>query len=79
MFSVPFAALIESDSTALCEKLTERRMNLTYLNANRTGDHIRYLNSARKFQSHDLSWHNTRLSRPLGWHGLRKHTVPTYP
>ena len=65
MFSVPFAGFIEA--IALCEEIAEKKMSVTYVDQNRIGEHIRYIDNTRKFQSHDLSWRYTGLSRPLGW------------
>jgi len=39
-----------------CENLSGKKMNITYLNENRSGDHIWYISDVRKFQQHYPSW-----------------------
>jgi len=40
----------------LCEDLTGNKMNYTYSDENRSGDHIWYISDVRKFQSHYPDW-----------------------
>lgn len=40
----------------ICESLTGRKMNYTYSDDNRIGDHIWYISDVRKFQSHYPDW-----------------------
>ncbi len=39
-----------------CERLTGRRLNWTYVDDNRIGDHIWWISSVAKFQSHYPTW-----------------------
>jgi CDP-paratose 2-epimerase len=39
-----------------CESITGKKMNLTYNEENRIGDHIWYISDVRKFQSHYPGW-----------------------
>ncbi|MCM8542970.1 MAG: NAD-dependent epimerase/dehydratase family protein [Lentisphaeraceae bacterium] len=39
-----------------CEKLSSKKMNVTYMDDNRIGDHIWYISDVRKFQSHYPEW-----------------------
>jgi CDP-paratose 2-epimerase len=47
------------EAIALCEELTGRKMNVTYTDDNRIGDHIWYVSDTRKFQSHYPDWSYT--------------------
>jgi CDP-paratose 2-epimerase len=40
----------------LCEKITEKKMNYTYVDDNRIGDHIWYISDLTKFKSHYPNW-----------------------
>src|SRR5207237_1067712 len=40
------------EAIAICEKLAGKKMNVTYEEGNRIGDHIWYISDVRKFQSH---------------------------
>ena len=40
----------------LCEKITEKKMNYSYLEDNRIGDHIWYISDVSKFKSHFPEW-----------------------
>ncbi|TGN08047.1 NAD-dependent epimerase/dehydratase family protein [Leptospira ilyithenensis] len=39
-----------------CEKITGKKMNYTYMEDNRIGDHIWYISDVRKFQKHYPDW-----------------------
>lgn len=41
---------------AICEELAAKKLNYTYTNENRSGDHIWYISDVRKFQSHFPQW-----------------------
>ena len=40
----------------LCQSITGRELNWKYSDSNRRGDHIWYVSSCAKFQSHYPSW-----------------------
>lgn len=44
------------EAIALCEEVTGRRLDWTYQEENRVGDHIWYVSDLRKFRSHYPSW-----------------------
>jgi len=44
------------EAIALCEEITGKRMNVTYCDAPRIGDHIWYISDTRKFQGHYPGW-----------------------
>ena len=41
---------------AMCETISGRKLNWTYVEDNRVGDHIWYISDVRKFQSHYPGW-----------------------
>ncbi len=41
---------------AACERISGRRLNWTYVDDNRIGDHIWWISDVRKFQQHYLEW-----------------------
>jgi CDP-paratose 2-epimerase len=45
------------EAISLIEELTDRKMNVTYTDQNRIGDHIWYVSDTRKFQSHYPDWY----------------------
>jgi CDP-paratose 2-epimerase len=47
------------EAIALCEDLTGKKMNVSYSDDNRIGDHIWYISDTRKFQSHYPDWSYT--------------------
>ncbi len=47
------------EAIALCEQLTGNKMNVTYFDENRIGDHIWYVSDTRKFQRHYPEWQYT--------------------
>lgn len=44
------------EARELCEKITGRKMNMTYTDTAREGDHIWYISDVSKFQSHYPNW-----------------------
>ena len=44
------------EAIAKCEALCGKKMNVTYLDENRIGDHIWYISDVRKFQTHFPEW-----------------------
>jgi CDP-paratose 2-epimerase len=55
------------EAIALCEEMTGRKMNTTYCDQNRIGDHIWYISDTRKFQAHYPGWSYTYdLKRTVG-------------
>ena len=47
------------EAIALCEEITGRPMNWTYVDDNRIGDHIWWISDVRRFQSHYPDWRFT--------------------
>ena len=45
------------EAIAICENLSDNKLNYTYTDDNRSGDHIWYISDVRKFQSHYPEWH----------------------
>jgi len=45
------------EAIAVCEKLSGNKLNYTYTDDNRAGDHIWYISDVKKFQSHYPAWH----------------------
>jgi len=44
------------EAIALCEKITGKKMNYSYADSNRSGDHIWWISDVRKFRSHYPDW-----------------------
>ena len=44
------------EAIAMCEELTGKKMNWTYSDTNRIGDHIWYISDVRRFQKHYPGW-----------------------
>jgi len=44
------------EAISLCEELTGKKMNVTYVDDNRIGDHIWWVSSVEKFKSHYPDW-----------------------
>lgn len=44
------------ESIALCEEISSRKLDWTYVEDNRIGDHIWWVSDVRKFQSHYPTW-----------------------
>jgi CDP-paratose 2-epimerase len=66
------------EAIALCEELTGRPMNWSYVDDNRIGDHIWWISDIRKFQSHYSEWRITYdIPATLAeiFDGIRKRTV----
>jgi CDP-paratose 2-epimerase len=45
-----------TEAITLCEELAGTKLNWTYTNLNRSGDHIWYISDTRKFQQHYPQW-----------------------
>ena len=45
-----------TEGIALCEKIAGKKMNYTYVDDNRIGDHIWYISDLSKFKSHYPGW-----------------------
>lgn len=44
------------EAVARCEEIAGKKMNITYQDANRSGDHIWWISDVRKFQTHYPDW-----------------------
>jgi len=44
------------EAVALCENITGKKMNISYSDKNRVGDHIWYISDVSKFKSHYPDW-----------------------
>lgn len=44
------------EAISLCEEISGKKLNWTYTEANRSGDHIWYISDIRKFQAHYPEW-----------------------
>ena len=44
------------EAIAFCEKITGKKVNSTYVDTNRIGDHIWWISDVSKFQSHFPGW-----------------------
>lgn len=44
------------EAIVLCEEIADKKLNWTYSEANRCGDHIWWISDVRKFQSHYPAW-----------------------
>ncbi len=53
------------EAIALCEEIAGERLQWTYKDANRVGDHIWYISDTRKFKSHYPGWRQTYGLRAL--------------
>lgn len=47
------------EAIAICERMTGKKMNYSYAEANRIGDHIWYISDVAKFRSHYPAWEYT--------------------
>ena len=45
------------EAIQLCQEITGRELNWTYVDKNRTGDHIWYISDLARFQGHYPAWH----------------------
>lgn len=44
------------EAITLCEEIAQRKLNWTYSEANRSGDHIWWISDTKKFQTHYPAW-----------------------
>ncbi len=61
------------EAIALCEAITGKKMDITYLDDNRIGDHIWWIGDVRKFQAHYPDWkyrYDVRAILEEIYHGL---------
>jgi CDP-paratose 2-epimerase len=42
-----------------CEEIAERKLDWSYIETNRSGDHIWWISNVQKFQKHYPNWHFT--------------------
>ena len=54
-----FANCSMLEAITLCEELTGRKLNWSYAETNRVGDHIWWISDTRRFQAHYPEWHMT--------------------
>ncbi len=52
-----FANCSMKEAVALCEKITGNKINISYTDENRIGDHIWYISDLTKFRNHYPDWH----------------------
>jgi CDP-paratose 2-epimerase len=52
-----FANCSMAEAIVLCEQITGKKMNYSYAETNRIGDHIWYISDLSKFKSHYPAWH----------------------
>jgi CDP-paratose 2-epimerase len=48
------------EAIQLCEEMAGKKMNVTYSDTARIGDHIWYISDTRRFQNHYPGWSYTR-------------------
>ncbi len=53
------------EAVSLCEELTGRKMKTTYVETNRTGDHIWWVSDVSKFAAHYPDWKLTKNVRDI--------------
>ena len=53
------------EAIQICEELSGKKLNRTYAEDNRTGDHIWYVSDVSKFQSHFPDWKLTKDVRTI--------------
>jgi CDP-paratose 2-epimerase len=44
------------EAIEICEEITDKKLNWTYTEQNRIGDHIWWIGSVQKFQQHFPNW-----------------------
>ncbi|MEM6400983.1 MAG: NAD-dependent epimerase, partial [Cyanobacteria bacterium P01_D01_bin.116] len=44
------------EAITICEELTSKKLNYTYTDKNRSGDHIWYISNVNKFKLHYPHW-----------------------
>jgi len=52
-----FANCSMQEAIESCERITGKKMNYSYAETNRIGDHIWWISDVRKFQRHFPDWH----------------------
>jgi CDP-paratose 2-epimerase len=52
-----FANCSMLEAMKVCEEITGKRMNYSYSDQNRIGDHIWWISDMKKFRSHYPQWH----------------------
>jgi CDP-paratose 2-epimerase len=74
-----FANCSMLEAIALCEELTGKKMNWSYVDQNRAGDHIWYVSDMSRFKSHYPEWsHTVTLRQTLAEiHGALGERRPT--
>ena len=61
------------EAIALCEDLAGKKLNWTYSETNRSGDHVWWISDVRKFQTHYPEWqyrYDLRMTLEEIYHGL---------
>ena len=53
------------EAVALCEEISGRKMKTTYVETNRTGDHIWWVSDVSKFAAHYPGWKLTKTVRDI--------------
>jgi CDP-paratose 2-epimerase len=53
------------EAIALCEEIADRKLDWTYTETNRIGDHIWYVSDIRKFEAHYPAWRQQYNLRQL--------------
>jgi len=67
------------EAIALCEEIVGKKMNWTYSETNRSGDHIWWVSDVRKFKAHYPEWkyrYNLRKTLEEIYHGLMEREYP---
>jgi CDP-paratose 2-epimerase len=65
------------EAIKICERITEKKINYSYANENRIGDHIWYISDVNKFRKHYPDWsYKYNLEDILSqiYHGLQNRT-----
>jgi CDP-paratose 2-epimerase len=44
------------EAVSLCERIVGKKMNISYSDTNRSGDHIWYISDLTKFKQHYPNW-----------------------
>jgi CDP-paratose 2-epimerase len=65
------------EAISLIEELTDQKMNVSYTDQNRIGDHIWYVSDTRKFQSHYPDWSYTYDLRTTVEEIIESHALRT--
>jgi CDP-paratose 2-epimerase len=68
------------EAIALCEQISGRKMNTSYVETNRIGDHIWWISDVTKFKSHFPQWSLTKniadILQEIHAHNHRRWTTP---